>query len=78
MNYLVMLQKRIERRIVGEIAPDRMNMIGLILGAVVFSQGGCAKQLVVMALSTIGATGPNISGYFQRSGFYYSTLRLSH
>src|SRR5688572_27790382 len=54
----VMLAKQVTPEITVEVAPDRMNMIGLVLGVVVLDQERGALYPIVVRLADLELAGP--------------------
>src|SRR5258708_7743383 len=57
-NLLVMFAKQVFSKITLEIAPDRVNVVGIVLCVVVFQQEGRALDAVIMRLALFSSSSP--------------------
>ena len=55
---LVMLFQQIFTKVVFEISKNRMDMIGIVLGGIVFQQKGRSLNAVIVAFAPLYPTGP--------------------
>src|SRR5205085_12026480 len=58
-DLLVMFAKEVFAEIALEIAPDRMNVVGVVLGVVVFQKEGWALNAIIVRLAFISSASPS-------------------
>jgi len=74
--FLIVLLQDVIAKVVGEVTPDSMNVVGLVLGTVVFCQEGGTEQAIVIACAPIDATLPGKGCGVKRSLCEFMTLGL--
>ena len=62
MTVPIVLLEYIAAKVIGQVAPDCVDMIGFVLGAVVFGEEGGAEYAIVMAFTAIHTTSPGECG----------------
>ena len=58
MSLLIVLFQKVTSEVLREIAVDRVDVIGAVLGVVVFEQEGLTLDSIVVTLTRLGAAGP--------------------
>ena len=54
----IVVSEQVHTKVVLQMSPDRMNMVGIILDIIVFDKEGLTVYPVVVGLSTVVATSP--------------------
>ena len=62
MTVPIVLFENIAAKVIGQVAPDCVDVIGLVLGAVVFGEEGGAEYAIVVAFAAIHAASPGKCG----------------
>ena len=58
VGFVVVFLEEIDAEVVGEVAPDCVGVVGVVLGVVVFEEELGALDSVVVGLAEFGAAGP--------------------
>jgi len=76
MIFLIVLFQDVIAEVVSEITPDSVNVVGFVLGAVVFGQEGGTEQAIIVAFAAVDTTRPGKGCGVERSQCEFMTLGL--
>ena len=56
--FLIMLSQQVLPKVIAKASPDRMNMIGLILGIIIFQEEIFSLKTIIMPFARFNVPGP--------------------
>ena len=74
MIFMIVLFQDVVAKVIGEVAPDSVNVVGFVLCAIVFGQKGGTKQAIIVAFASVDATCSGKGCGVEGSGFEFIIL----